>query len=57
MLNSKSDLSLILGVHLKSSEAGQEFGAEVANDVMVGRCCEPGACCTVFKVGIWPFCH
>lgn len=24
---------------------------------MVGRCCEPGACCTVFKVGIWLFHH
>lgn len=24
---------------------------------MVGRCCEPGVCRTVFKVGIWLFCH
>ena len=24
---------------------------------MVGRCCENGACCIVFKVDIWLFCH
>ena len=58
MFNSKSHLNLVLQESVKSLRNWGRNLVPKEHDVMVGRCCEPGACCTVFKGGggTWLIC-